>query len=131
MSSKTQNALVKKALNAPLGANFWKPEKPGDFVTGEVIGMREVTGKFGPQTIASVKTDSGVVSVSLTSILQNLFDSAEVSKGETIAIVFRGFGAKRKGMNPARLYSLAVEGRDFDVKIPEPTRKNRGKARKR
>lgn len=128
--SKSALALIKRAKSMPVGAgNYWKPEKNGDSIYGKVIGLREVTGNFGPQMAASIKTDTATQIVTLSTVLSSLFTDAEVVIGDTVAIVYRGESVNKKnGQNPAKLFSLAVEGREYSIGGGNPAaakRKNR------
>lgn len=96
-------------------APTWKPENPGDTVSGPVVGsVREVELTIGrkKQTRRCMEVESAkgvTVTVWESATLGELFDEvAERGEGVTVYIRFEGFGKKKSGQNPPKLFKTAI-----------------------
>lgn len=132
MANKIHATLIKKAANSqPGSAPRWKPKRKGDAIAGEVISIEERTGEDDVFQICFLKNQAGeVISFALGTVLRRLFEANEVSQGDMIAIVYQGEApAKRKGYSGAKLYSMAIDGREV-VYSQQPRKVAKRKGRK-
>ena len=107
IADKGLAALVKEAASAEVGGSIWKPKVEGDAIAGEVVTLRDETGKYGRQTVLSVLTDSGAYTVYANASLERGLVQGKVKTGSKIAVVFKGRVKTGRG-RPFAIYSVAV-----------------------
>lgn len=115
-STKGLDAKMAKAVMeahaAPTRSAFWKPEAPGEFIAGTLVGERTMKGKDGykPQRILTMKTDAGVIEVPCNIVMANALEvfGEKIKPGVRLAIVYKGRSSGGKRGQPARLYSVAL-----------------------
>lgn len=84
-------------------AGFWKPEKEGDILEGEIASIN-TEGKYGTQY--GIKTSDGkIVNTPSHRVLQNRLASLKV--GNKVRIVFECEELPQvKGQNPTKIYRV-------------------------
>lgn len=132
--NKQAAALIKKAkaMEAGDSGDRWKPTKPGDTVYGTVIGIREQTGDDDVFEVCTLKTETGVISFALGTVLKNLFTANDITISDVIAISYKGQSKpKKKGFSGAKLYTIAIEGRETLSGAPASKNAKRGGKRRK
>lgn len=74
-------------------APTWKPSKPGEYVCGEILAVRDGVGEFGG-TVVVVNDLHGIVSVWLGADLKTKLAGA-VKEGQVYCIVYQGKLSKK------------------------------------
>lgn len=108
IADKGLASLVKEASEAEVGGSIWKPKVEGDAIAGEVVALRDETGKYGRQTVASVLTDNGAYTVYANASLERGLTQAKVKVGSKVAIVFKGRVKTGRG-RPFNVFSVAAK----------------------
>ena len=120
-----QGALDRLRQKAALSANIetWKPI-PGDVLEGAIVGSRKVSGPFGEQQQALVKTVSGtVVAIWLTKWLLGQLRAQAADLGDLVSVTFHGKEVTRAGaqfnrMSVVTLKAEPAERRDDTLLLP-------------
>ena len=72
-------------------ADVWKPQKPGDKLTGTLEAVRQTEGgQYGPSTVLDFTTAEGSKSVFADKVLEGYADHMEI--GTTYRLEFTGWG---------------------------------------
>lgn len=96
----------------------WNPA-PGEVLTGELIGERAVETKNGQRSMADIKTDTGKVSVWLTSqVLTRQWEELNPQPGDLVRITYEG---KRQGKNYYEGKLAEYHAYVLEVAEPEPS----------
>lgn len=109
----TITALPKGFTAIASGFNKSWPDdaKIGDAITGIVTGYRDVPlpkSQGGPTQIMSVEqADRTTLNVWKSTVLEPFFD--EDYEGVEVWIRFDGLGKKKRGQNPAKLFTFAYK----------------------
>lgn len=117
MTKKEEAVVEEKDIfeddNAIPESNWFKFEKAGDSVSGELLEFFDKESNFGPQRIYVIKTKDGEeINVGLKHS-SHKFNIAQLKKaeiGDTIGIKFREFIDTGKG-NPAKAMDVRVRPR--------------------
>ena len=107
LSAELQEALKQYDTREIVGvAPQWKAEKPGDFIVGSVIGVRNEVGKFDGTALV-MDTVDGVKSVFLNGDMRvKLGEDEEKLIGKNLVIQFMGMMYKKE--NPALVDDMKV-----------------------
>ena len=97
------------AIESGFSKSWPDDTKPGEAIQGIVTGYRDVKlpkNKGGNTQIMAIELNDGTtVSVWKSTVLEPLFD--EDYEGIKVWIRFDGFGKKKSGQNPAKLFTFA------------------------
>jgi hypothetical protein len=87
------------------GAGFWKPEKKGDELIGEVVDIKE--GTYGTQYVIEKEDGESVVCPSWKVLLNRM---SNANKGDMVKIVYQGEEApKVRGNRPTKLFDAFIK----------------------
>ncbi len=98
-------------LDFGLGA-FFKFENVGDTIEGELLGIRDVSGQFGDQTVLDFKLADGTkVSVGVSRGLAG-YPWADF-KGQMVKLIYTGdIDSKKKGYHPCKTFDVFTKPLD-------------------
>jgi len=95
----------------------WRPEQPGEQVTGFVVDVREAETQYGPRRIADLRTAGGSI-VSVWIARQSLiwqWDALNPQPGEEVRITYSG---QKTGKNGNAFHNYVVEVAEGDPASP-------------
>ena len=103
------DALLKEVSEAQAVGGFWRPSVEGDTIIGEVLSMREETGKYGKQLVVIIGNRDGAQTLYANANMRTGLEYQGVQPGDRVAIQFKGTMSIGRG-RPMKLFAVKRSG---------------------